>query len=404
MIGHRLLALTFALVALAPAAFARDITGQLAYRERIALADGAQMLVELHGAGGVVAEARIETSGAQVPLAFTIVAPDASAYSVQGAIFVGGRAEWLSDPVVVPAGDGAVDLGAIPLVRQVAMGFSSTLNCGGTLVEVGYVDQTARLKIGADVYDLPQVTSGSGARFSDNATPMTAFWTKGNSAMITVKGVALPECQSAIAPALLPLTARGNEPGWRLDLSQTGYVFDGMTGEIRMEGPLPESQPMIDGARFDVSDGFGFGIARSLCRDTMTGMPHPVSVTVTDKGQVLQGCGGNPADLLAGAWTVEHVDGAVLPEGAEVSMDFDATDQRVFGAGGCNRYNGGFTLTGEGLSFGPAASTMMACPQDLMAVEATFLKGLATVDRFDLTADGKLELFAGGTTVVRAHR
>jgi heat shock protein HslJ len=65
---------------------------------------------------------------------------------------------------------------------------------------------------------------------------------------------------------------------------------------------------------------------------------------------------------------------------------------------------GSYTLSGEALSFRPAAGTMLACPADLMAVERTFLDRLETVDRFDFTADGALEFYAGGVPVVRARR
>ena len=63
-----------------------------------------------------------------------------------------------------------------------------------------------------------------------------------------------------------------------------------------------------------------------------------------------------------------------------------------------------FTLTGEGLSFGPAAGTMMACPPDLMAVERRFLTSLEPVNRFDFAEDGTLEMFAGDSAVIRARR
>jgi hypothetical protein len=55
----RCLVAILALLAAVPAAHARDITGQMTYRERIALAEDAQLVVELRGPGGiVVAEAR----------------------------------------------------------------------------------------------------------------------------------------------------------------------------------------------------------------------------------------------------------------------------------------------------------------------------------------------------------
>ena len=57
-----------------------------------------------------------------MPLPFVIVAPDAGDFTLQGAIFVDGRPEWVSAPVAVPAGEATLDLGVIPLVRHVGDG------------------------------------------------------------------------------------------------------------------------------------------------------------------------------------------------------------------------------------------------------------------------------------------
>jgi hypothetical protein len=72
---------------------------------------------------------------------------------------------------------------------------------------VGFADQSARLFSGTDVFDLQSVPAASGARYSDGQTPETAVWSKGNTALVTVKGRDLPECQPVITPAALPLTA-----------------------------------------------------------------------------------------------------------------------------------------------------------------------------------------------------
>ena len=95
--------------------------------------------------------------------------------------------------------------------------------------------------------------------------------------------------------------------------------------------------------------------------------------------------------------------GAPVPEGV-ATLAFDTEGGRVFGQSGCNRFSGGFALSGEGLGFGAVAGTMMACPEDLMLVEQRFLGALPRVDRFDIAPDGALELYAGGAVVLRALR
>ncbi len=399
-----LFAAVLCLSTLSQAVHARDITGEMTYPERIALPEGAELKLELRGAFGVVAEATIATDGRQVPLPFVIVAPQAGEdYRLRGAIFVGGRAEWLSDEVTVAPGEGPLALGSIRLRRHAALGLSTLMRCGDVEVEMAAVDQTVVLRSGGQVSVLQPVEAASGAKFSDNAAPETVFWSKGNAAQVTLRGTALPECAPMIQPPLLPLTARGNEPFWRFDLTEAGYLFKPI--DLRgQEGPLTTPVAVPEGVHFELSPTIVATISRDICHDTMTGMPHPFSAIIKTGEQVLTGCAGEPARLIDGGWRVDTIKGVQLPEGAEVTLAFDAATGAVFGKSACNRYRGDFTLTGEGLSFGPAAGTMMACPDDLMAVERAFLATLETIERFDLAEDGTLELIATDEALIRARR
>lgn len=383
---------------------AREIAGQMAYRERIALPDGASLRVELRGPEGIAAEVTVDPEGRQVPLPFAITAPDNGAYTLQGAIFADGVPQWVSVPVAVPEGEAALDVGTVDLTRHIAMGFLSRMRCGGMVIEAGFLDDTARLRVRGETLVLPQTVSGSGARFSDGADPETVFWVKGANATLTLRGQDLPECVPMIDPPLLPLSARGNEPYWWLDLTAESYVFDRNLSALRTEGSLPPAEQTEEGLRFVTAEGPVFDISRRICRDTMTGMPHPFTVTATEGSEVLSGCGGAASDLLSGAWTATDLGGAALAEGAEVTLAFDMAARRVSGKSACNRYVAGVLLTGEGLTFDRAAGTMMACPDDLMAVERAFLDMLATVSRFDVTDAGDLVLYAGDSPVLTARR
>jgi heat shock protein HslJ len=76
----------------------------------------------------------------------------------------------------------------------------------------------------------------------------------------------------------------------------------------------------------------------------------------------------------------------------------------VFGSTGCNRYNAGVSLTGEGLTIMPGPMTMMACDDPAGAVEQGFMAALATVTRFDFDEDtGALLLMAQDRPVVTAR-
>jgi len=76
--------------------------------------------------------------------------------------------------------------------------------------------------------------------------------------------------------------------------------------------------------------------------------------------------------------TVEAVGASNTPlAGSEITLDFSA-DGQVSGSAGCNRYNGPYKLNGDQITIGMLATTMMMCPDDIMAQEQGYLKLLQT--------------------------
>ena len=375
--------------ALGGAANARDVTGSVAYSERIALPPGAELLVVLNGPFGQVGEVR-STSDAQVPLPFIIATEDTGPLTLRAAVFSGGAQIWLTAEVPVPEGADRVDLGALALLRHVPLGFVSTMKCGEQLVDVGFAGDAMRLRAGGRVLALSPEEAASGAKFGDGAG--NVFWSKGNRASVTLDGVDLAECVPVIAPTL-PLVARGNEPGWVMTLAHEGIVFSGQDGTKR-EVPLPAATDADGTTIFDSGDGLVVSVTDALCRDTMTGMPHPYSVDLTLDGAALSGCGGDPRALLAGVWKLVDLPGVTLPEGA--APTFEVAGDFMSGAGGCNRYMGGLTLSGEGLSLQPGGMSMMACEEPLMQFETAFLALLGRVGQFDIDEKGQLVLMVDG--------
>ena len=65
--------------------------------------------------------------------------------------------------------------------------------------------------------------------------------------------------------------------------------------------------------------------------------------------------------------------------------------RRVSGAGGCNRFIGGYQLDGDLLTFGQTAGTMMACG-DEMEIEREFFTALRQVRKARVSGR-ELELF-----------
>lgn len=142
-------------------------------------------------------------------------------------------------------------------------------------------------------------------------------------------------------------------------------------------------------------------VERVLCRDSMSGMPFPDTVTLHLDGRDHPGCGGEALDLLSGKeWTITRILGHEVVEPAPTLAFLG--DARAAGSTSCNRWNAPFLLSGEGLGFGLAASTMMACAEATMMQERAFLDALARITRHDFDAQGALLLKAGDETLVVA--
>jgi len=85
------------------------------------------------------------------------------------------------------------------------------------------------------------------------------------------------------------------------------------------------------------------------------------------------------------SWVLRDLSGVTLGTGVP-TIDF-GTDGTVSGSAGCNTFNGTYTVEGSSISFGPLASTKMACPEADMAVETAFLAGLAGATSWSIQAE-----------------
>ena len=93
--------------------------------------------------------------------------------------------------------------------------------------------------------------------------------------------------------------------------------------------------------------------------------------------------GSDFSDSLDGAWqlTEGNVDGVDIPviDTHPITITFDG--DQAGGRASCNSYGGTFELSGSTITFGPLASTEMACmPEEAMTAETMYLQALTTVD------------------------
>ena len=105
----------------------------------------------------------------------------------------------------------------------------------------------------------------------------------------------------------------------------------------------------------------------------------------------MQGCKtaqNMPTTKLEGKWMLKSLNGQNVKEifaGKNPTMIISLTDSRIHGTGGCNSYNGRFTLQKDEFSAPNLASTMMMCIQANQ--ESQFLKALGETSKLSLNGD-----------------
>jgi heat shock protein HslJ len=169
------------------------------------------------------------------------------------------------------------------------------------------------------------------------------------------------------------------------------------------------------------------GVASTLmaCPDTSPGVESAIvaamgkvatytatktNLTMYDStGATVLQYGAAPADALAGtSWNVTGINNGnqavvSLATGTAITLVF-GTDGTVSGSGGCNTYSGNVAVDGDAISFGPLASTKMACPQPVMDQETQFFAALAASSTFNIGGSTLTMRDAGGATQVTAAK
>jgi len=202
---------------------------------------------------------------------------------------------------------------------------------------------------------------------------------------------------SAFARAIIPLLARGNEPGWMLEIGEETLSFQYDYGEQSLTADSYAMRDMEGGVRFTLPDSpspeadLRVRVSDERCL-AASGMPHPYSVEVRLGERSFTGCGGETSALLTGeAWTVTAINGAPVNQ-PEAPPTLRFTRGEVGGSTGCNTYAAAYTLSGETIDVSPGRSTRMACAEGLMAREAQFLAALDGVSRLSVEGEGSLVL------------
>ena len=200
---------------------------------------------------------------------------------------------------------------------------------------------------------------------------------------------------SASRGIALPFRARGNEPGWSLDVAAREMTLLADYGERRIVAATPAPARSGDTTRW-AARAAGHEVLVTvvdrLCHDGMSGFAFPRTVVVRLDGRALRGCGGETVDVLLGTrWIVRTIEGAAVPADSRPTLLFEA-EARVSGRAPCNGFSGTFALRGDELTFSELAMTRMLCPPAVMQREQRFLALLREVRRFERPAGDSLVL------------
>ena len=390
------------------------LTGNLFYPERIALPPESEAIVELYSGSGrerqLAASRRFALDGEQVPVGFELsVDPtglDADQrHSLRAGIVSRPGPLRVTAPVEVEARTGSVEIGSLRLRPVPATPFGDAFHCGDYTVVFGELGESHWLAINGLLVEMTPEPAASGARFEAADGGELMFWSKGREAQVRLDGEQLPDCR-AVAPPERPFSARGQEPGWDIRIDDEALVLRGFYGEQQVEFRAPEVELTGEGVHYHAAtegDEITVRVEPRICRDSMSGMPHPYTARYWYAGDSFPGCAGQPRSLLTGDWQIERIGDQVVDADPAATLSFLDEEDTIAGQAACNRYSAGFELTGEGLRFGPVAATKMACPEDGQADrEARLFEALRRIDRFDIDADGRLLLIAADQTRIVA--
>ncbi len=250
--------------------------------------------------------------------------------------------------------------------------------CGAYTVYTEWQNEQLKVRFGDRHDTLKQQRVASGAKFvSDDGE--SSFWNKGNMATFIWRGESLPECRAADS---LPkaFSASGNEPFWALSLE--GQELEVSTPEKEWIASVTSVQPLLENGtvsqwRLATANGDQVDIRSEVCRDTMSGMVYPFSVSYSGQFDGA-GCGGETLSLLQGPkWILTETNASMTPS-SNMYIQFLA-DGKLVGSDGCNRRFGQYQFGSEMIHLKWVGSTRRACSESIMQDATTFAEAVNNV-------------------------
>jgi len=91
----------------------------------------------------------------------------------------------------------------------------------------------------------------------------------------------------------------------------------------------------------------------------------------------------SPEDIGGVHWQLSSMNGEPLEEDRKITLEYD--DGKIHGQASCNSYFGELKpgeAGGQSITIGPLGSTRKTCPEEIMKLEADYLKQLGNATRF----------------------
>ncbi len=207
--------------------------------------------------------------------------------------------------------------------------------------------------------------------------------------------------------------ASGNEPFWSLEID-----FD-KTMHFKMEGGLELITPAVEGVkamdanviRYHASTEKGtltVQIQKLECINDMSGEKLEYSVTINTKSNTdkdytaYKGCGRYLSDYrLHNIWVLDSINNkkilaADFMKGTPI-VEFNLTENKIFGHTGCNNINGTIEVMGNKIQISRLATTRLACKD--MDFENNYINSLSRKTVPYTIEPGKLRLQVNADSV-----
>jgi heat shock protein HslJ/uncharacterized protein YraI len=110
---------------------------------------------------------------------------------------------------------------------------------------------------------------------------------------------------------------------------------------------------------------------------------------------------GNP--LANTNWALQTLNVNQIPVGVSQTI-YISLGSTVTGNGGCNQFNGPYTVNAQSLRIGPLSTTSMACEEAVAAQEQAYLTALQSTTFFELSGNQLIMRDGGGNEVARFIR